>query len=278
MGGFFINQKINISIAKIPLIHYYKKQINLNSGVKMTTPIKKNVICMKWGTKFGPQYVNRLYEMVEKNLTIPHRFICFTDDTTGLNKGIETFPIPEVSFKNGPERGWNKLGVFRKTLADLEGEALFLDLDVLIIRNIDEFFNQVGDFFIIKDWDFKNYIGNSSVFKFTIGQHDDIVDYFEKHSDEIRQEFRNEQAYLSYKMKEKGILQYWPKQWCVSFKRHCLKPFPLNWFMSPTLPKDTKILIFHGHPNPEEAYKGYTGKFGFRHVKPTKWMEKYWKV
>ena len=26
----------------------------------------KNVICIKWGTKFGPEYVNKLYKMVEK--------------------------------------------------------------------------------------------------------------------------------------------------------------------------------------------------------------------
>ena len=24
----------------------------------------KNVICIKWGTKFGPEYVNKLYKMV----------------------------------------------------------------------------------------------------------------------------------------------------------------------------------------------------------------------
>ena len=239
---------------------------------------KRNIVCMKWGTKFGPQYVNRLYDMVEKNLTLPHRFVCFTDDAKGLNKNIEVFPLPKVCFEPGPERGWNKLGIFRKNLGDLEGDALFLDLDVLILKNIDDFFKEKGDFLIIKDWDFKNYIGNSSVFRFKVGKYPDIVDYFEENRFQIRAQFRNEQAYLSYAMKQKGILKYWKKNWCVSFKRHCLRPFPLNWFLFPILPKETKILIFHGHPNPEEAFKGYTGKFGFRHVKPTKWMENFWRI
>ena len=44
----------------------------------------KNVICIKWGTKFGADYVNRLYRMVEKNLSIPHRFVCFTDNSEGF--------------------------------------------------------------------------------------------------------------------------------------------------------------------------------------------------
>ena len=55
----------------------------------------KNVICIKWGTKFGPEYVNKLYKMVEKNLKIPHRFVCFTDNTEGLLPGIETRDLPE---------------------------------------------------------------------------------------------------------------------------------------------------------------------------------------
>lgn len=242
------------------------------------TVIKRNVICMKWGNKFGAQYVNRLYKMVQTNLTLEHRFVCFTDDATGFDKGIEVFDIPKVIFKDGPERGWNKLAPLSKKLGDLEGIALFLDLDVLILNNIDDFFKKEGEFLIIKDWDFKNYVGNSSVFRFEIGTHSDILEYFEKHTDEIREKFRNEQAYLSWSMKEKGIIKYWDKNWCISFKRHCLRPFPLNYFLAPKLPEDAKILIFHGHPNPEEAFKGYTGKFGFRKVKPTLWMEKYWKA
>ena len=57
----------------------------------------KNVICIKWGTKFGPDYVNRLYKMVEKNLKIPHRFVCFTDNAEGLVEGIEVRDLPEYN-------------------------------------------------------------------------------------------------------------------------------------------------------------------------------------
>lgn len=237
-----------------------------------------NIVCMKWGTKFGPQYVNRLYKMVEKKLTLKHRFICFTDDATGIDAGVEIMPLPQVIFEDGPERGWRKLGILSSSLGDLKGQALFLDLDILILRNIDDFFKVDGEFLIIKDWDFKNYIGNSSVFRFDIGKHADVLKYFEENRFQIRKQFRNEQAYLSYAMMKKGILKYWDKKWCVSFKRHCLKKFPINYFKAPELPKDAKILIFHGHPNPEEAFKGFTSKFGFRHVKPTLWLNDFWKV
>ena len=39
-----------------------------------------------------------------------------------------------------------------------------------------------------------------------------------------------------------------------------------------------KILIFHGRPTPEQAYAGFWGKMGFRYVKPTKWIAKFWGV
>jgi len=239
--------------------------------------VDKNVICIKWGDKFGSDYVNSLYEMVEKNLTIPHRFVCFTDKPDGINKGVEIRPLPELNDEGLPEKAWKKLGLFTDKLADLEGDALFLDLDIVIINNIDCFFKKEGEFNIIKDWDFKNdIIGNSSVFRFKVKKYPDIIENFYKEGADIRKRYKNEQAFLSYQMHNKGILNYWDESWCVSFKRNCLRPFPLNFFMEAKEPKSAKILIFHGRPNPKQAYNGFFGKGGLRYVKPTKWLDKYW--
>ena len=102
-----------------------------------------NVICMKWGTKYGPEYVNTLHNMVQRHLTLPHRFVCLTDSTEGLNAGIETFPIPPMPIElNGPERGWKKLLTFAPTLYDLHGDTLFLDIDIIVTGSLDEFFTQ----------------------------------------------------------------------------------------------------------------------------------------
>ena len=238
----------------------------------------KNVICIKWGTKFGPEYVNRLYKMVEKNLTIPHRFVCFTDNSEGLLDGIEVRPLPELNDDGLPEKAWKKLGLFTDKLADLQGQALFMDLDIVIRDNIDAFFEVEGDFMIIKDWDFENdIIGNSSVFRFEVNKYPDIIENFYKEGKDIRKRYKNEQAFLSHQMYDKGILKYWDKKWCVSFKRSCLRPFPINYFQMARDPEEAKIVIFHGRPTPEQAYKGFWGKGGFRYVKPTKWLDKYWK-
>jgi len=236
----------------------------------------KNVICVKWGDKFGADYVNRLYKMVEKNLTIPHRFVCFTDKPEGIDPNVEIRPLPELNDEGLPEKAWKKLGLFTDKLADLEGQALFLDLDIVIMRNIDEFFTIPGEFLIIKDWDFENdIIGNSSVFRFDVKKYPDIIENFYKEGKDIRKRYKNEQAFLSHQMNNKGILSYWPKHWCISFKRSCLQKFPLNYFKEPREPWECKILVFHGRPNPEQAYHGFMGKGGLRYVKPAKWLNKY---
>lgn len=239
--------------------------------------LDKNVICIKWGDKFGSEYVNSLYKMVEKNLTIPHRFVCFTDNSDNFLDGIEVRPLPELNDEGLPEKAWRKLGLFTSKLADLEGEALFLDLDVIIMKNIDYFFEEEGDFLIIKDWDFPNdIIGNSSVFRFKVNQHPEIIQNFYKEGKDIRKRYKNEQAFLSHQMNNKGILKYWKTNACISFKRSCLQKFPLNYFNAPREPWECNILIFHGRPNPEQAYRGFYGKGGFRYVKPTRWLDKYW--
>ncbi|MFM8903690.1 MAG: glycosyltransferase, partial [Verrucomicrobiota bacterium] len=65
------------------------------------------ILCMKWGTKYGPEYVNRLRSMVRRHLRMPHRFVCLTDSSAGLDPDIECFPIPSLELPAGaPERGW----------------------------------------------------------------------------------------------------------------------------------------------------------------------------
>ena len=190
-----------------------------------------NVICMKWGKKFSSEYVNRLYKMVEKNLTIPYRFICFTDDAQGIIDDVEIRDLPKLDDTGLPEKAWKKLGLFTDKLADLEGIALFLDLDVIIMKNIDSFFTIPGEFLIIKDWDFPNdIIGNSSVFRFAVNKYPKIIENFYNEGKKIRNKYRNEQAFLSHQMNNIGILNYWPNNWCVSFKRNCLRRFPVNYF------------------------------------------------
>lgn len=68
----------------------------------------------------------------------------------------------------------------------------------------------------------KKIEGNSSIFRFKIGQHAEILSYFEQNSELVISEVRHEQAYLSREIHKQGKLQYWPDKWVPSFKyRYC---------------------------------------------------------
>ena len=60
---------------------------------------QRYVICMKWGTKYGPHYVNNLYAMARRHLTGDFRFVCLTDDTQGIRPEVECFPIPRLDIR-----------------------------------------------------------------------------------------------------------------------------------------------------------------------------------
>jgi len=239
----------------------------------------KNIFCMKWGTKFPPSYVNTLAAMVRRNLDSPHRFVCFTDDGQDLDPRVEVRPLPEMQLERSlPERGWRKLTILGNNLGnDLSGPALFLDLDIVILGSLQPFFDQEGRFIIIHEWGFSDpVIGNSSVFRFDIGSHQDVLEHFINHGEEVRQQHRNEQAYLSHSIHRKGMLSYWDKTWCRSFKRHCMHPFPLCHFLPPKKPKGAKIVIFHGRPRPGDVLSGWSGRGGLRAAKPADWITENW--
>ena len=236
------------------------------------------IFCMKWGTLYGAEYVNRLHSMVKRNLTLDFKMVCFTDDEKGIIDEVDCYPIPEIDVPgNLPERMWKKLTTLKGDLYGLKGIALFLDLDVVIVDNIDCFFEADGDFRIIKDYNKQHRItGNSSVYRFEIGEHPYVFDYFVKNFDTIRKEHRNEQEYLTTVIHEKGKLQYWPTQWCPSYKYDCVSRIPFAFWKKPIIPDGAKVIIFHGEINPPKAITGGRGKW-YRYVAPAPWVADYWK-
>lgn len=238
----------------------------------------KYIFCMKWGTLYGPEYVNRLYSMVKRNLSYDFKMVCFTDNNQGITSAVQCFPIPAMELPGGlPERMWKKLSTLKEDLYGLQGTALFLDLDIVIVDSIDPFFELEGDFLIIKDYKKQWRItGNSSVYRFEIGKHGYVFDDFLTNFNEIRKRHRNEQEYLTQAIFDKGKLNYWPKEWCPSYKYDCVSKVPFAFWVTPKIPEGAKIIIFHGEINPHKAIKGGRGKW-YRYVKPAPWVADFWK-
>ncbi len=249
-----------------------------------------NIICMKWGTKYGSEYVNVLKRMVARNLKRPHRFVCFTERPEGLEEGIEegieVFPLPECNTPNRPEiQAWRKISLFRPGIGNLVGPTMFLDLDVAITGSLDEFFDyEPGKFCIIHNWTHPDRrVGNSSVFRFEPGKYSYVFDEYNQDPDKVANENRNEQIYVTARIDARDGAVWWPAEWCKSFMKHAMPTRWLRLFVPSKLPEGCRILVFHGDPNPPESiYKWNYGRRKLltpwgKFMRPARWVAEYWR-
>ena len=106
---------------------------------------------IKIGDKYDAEYVNKLYNMVRLQSDVP--FFCFTDNTDGLNKNIETIDMDVTEYQDWYRwwPAWCKILMFNH-LHEFD-RKIFFDLDVIIFRNIDNLFTYNPDkFCIIRDF------------------------------------------------------------------------------------------------------------------------------
>lgn len=99
------------------------------------------VACWKWGTTFGPEYVNRLRAALEKHLHIPHELVCITDDATGIDSRVRAVAMP-TTFADTP-RCRRRMQIFSRDFARQIGERILtIDLDVVIVDDITPLVNR----------------------------------------------------------------------------------------------------------------------------------------
>jgi hypothetical protein len=220
----------------------------------------KILLCIKWGEKYGPEYVNRLYDAAKLHVSAPFDFVCLTDDSEGLDPAIVIHPIPELGCPTPIKtRGnWKKVALWGKELsAHLTGTVLFLDLDSIIVDNIDCYFSfgSPEDIILERNWarPFSG-LGQTSVFRFPIGSHPEILKNFQKDPQAIADQFGFEQHYITHSTK--SVLKFWPRGWTRHFRLHCLGPMPWRLLRPAVIPKGSRIITFPGGPNPSEAMVG----------------------
>jgi len=236
------------------------------------------LLCMKWGGKYGPEYVNRLYAMVARHLARPFRFVCLTDAADGLRGEVRAAPIPALPPIAQPkERGWRKLAAFSPELAPLlEGSVLYLDLDVVIMGALDPFFEHPGAFPMIRDWYHPlRVVGNSSVFRFRPAERRALFEHFSQNAHEVVRRIRNEQEYLSEYLMERGELSFWPPDWAPSYRVGCLPLWPMRAWQTPRAPEGARVIVFHGEPKPPGAIRGRSGLL--QTYRPAPWIAEHWR-
>jgi len=263
----------------------------------MTKKKKFNVITIKWGDLYNCNDVNKIFSMVKRNSSFDIDFYCFTDNKKGLDKEIIAQPMPKMNMdqKYNVYAYRKEAGLCDDNLGGLKGQrVLFLDLDMLVVDNIDDFFTlpKKDEVYMINDWNSKgDKIGQASCYSWKVGTMGYIKEYFEEHPQEcIDKFFTASQEYFSAKVIEKyGKLNFWPAKWCKSFRFHCLPIGILRAFIDPKLPKGCKILAFHGDTKMKDAIKGKWGEHKkegrahnwkrliYKRLRPTHWIKDYYK-
>jgi hypothetical protein len=125
------------------------------------------ILCLKHGTKYSSEYVNKLYNMIKRNCTLDYKFACLTDDPMDLNPDIQVLDLPK-----GLPGWWNKPYMFSKDLP-IKGTILYLDLDVVISSNVDKLLTwQPNHWCIVKDYTraMRPYIKNTTALLLNLKQ------------------------------------------------------------------------------------------------------------
>ena len=106
-----------------------------------------NIICVKYGKKYSPDYVNRLFAGVRRT-TKNHSlsFFCLTDDAEGIDLGtndvsiVPLSPKPFKSSRRNPAGWWHKACLFNPTLKSRFSKSaaknIYIDLDTVVVGDL----------------------------------------------------------------------------------------------------------------------------------------------
>lgn len=228
---------------------------------------KVSIVCVWWGDKFSEDYVLNLKSMIERNTTVDHEFVCFTDES-----------INNVDYRildKGYDGWWNKLQLFNPK-HKLKERVVYFDLDTLITGNLDWLLNYDGNFMGIEDVGAVNehqpHLKNvlqTGVMAFNSRMNSDIWTNLSKTMQENTKNFRGDGELLNHYMSpiRRDLLQHLFPGRLKSYK----------YQVYPNRPdKKTSIVCFHGRPSIEQAMS-VSITTPLTTYKPVNWISEYWR-
>ena len=219
-----------------------------------------NFACVCYGDKYAVEYVQKLYNMVKRNTTLPINFVVFTDHVK-MHKMVEG----DIDIRKFPETDlqgwWNKMQLFHPGV--LEGTTLYMDLDVVITGNIDCFFTHEpeADFVGMNDFNPDTHIFNSSVFRFKPeAMKEKLWQPFI--SDRPKWlKFAGDQNVISDIVIKYDTTKRFPDAWTQSYKWYDRKGQRYHkgkWTFEHN--GESLVTVFHGQPNPHESTQEWVKK------------------
>jgi len=213
-----------------------------------------NFACVCYGIKYKLEYVQKLYNMVQRHTTIPHKFYCFTDHVNPQQQLTGDIIIKQFPMFN-LQGWWNKMQLFHPDNG-LSGDTLYMDLDVVITDNIDCFFNYEpeADFVGMNDFNPMTKIFNSSVFKF---KHEPMTRKLWHPFITDRENWlklAGDQNVISDIILKHPETKSFPDSWTQSYKwydRSGTRYHKGKWTFEHN--GESLVTVFHGEPNPHQS-------------------------
>jgi hypothetical protein len=217
-----------------------------------------SVVCWKWmgprgyRSTFGPQTVNVLRRMVARHYPHPHRFVCVTDDATGLDPDVLVVPDRrDFADLPSPHGGANpscyrRLRAFAPDAARTFGERFVsLDLDCVITGDLTPLWHRAEAFVVVGDTNPKTAY-NGSMFLLTAGARAQVWTSFDPRTSPRRAmaagNFGSDQAWISYCLGRGEAT--WTRRDGVYSYRNEIAP------RGNALPANARIVLFHGIHDP----------------------------
>lgn len=217
-----------------------------------------SVVCWKWTpaagyrSAFGPSTVNILKEMVRRHYSRPHRFICVTDDATGLDPDVEVIPLWDDHaglanpFGPGNPSCYRRLKMFSPDAADLFGERFVsLDLDTVVTGDLSPIWDRPEDFVAWGDTNHGTHY-NGSMMLMTAGARACVWEDFDPvNSPRLAKaagQFGSDQGWISYRLGS-GEATWTTDDGVYSFRNHLSRP-------PRPLPDNARLVMFHGRIDP----------------------------
>lgn len=236
---------------------------NLGISVKQVTGGPIDCACVIHGNGYGWNYVDRLYSMLTRHISVPVRLHVYTEEHREVPAPYVKHILTDWGISGPKKSWWYKMQLFNAEHHN--GPLLYFDLDTIITNNIDWIWRLPLDhFWAVRDfkylWRPTNYSINSSIMWFDTERYYSVWQNFTKQPiDRLIGLYHGDQDYITdvIPFADQGFLD---KNFIKSWRWQCLDGgynFTQRRFLAPNtgtiIPPETSVMIFHGKPKPNEV-------------------------
>lgn len=228
---------------------------------------KKNHIvdcaCVIHGNGYNWQYVERLYNMLSRVFPQGIRMHVYTEHDRSVPPHMIKHILTDWGVSGPKKSWWYKMQLFNPK--HFTGDILYLDLDVVIVRELDFIHQLPTDYFwTIRDFRYlqntRTSAMNSSMMWFNVSKFSWIWDKFNRTDvNTVMKSYPGDQDYLGAVL-DINQRRFFEDRFFESYRWQCLDggfDFARRKHRNPergvTIAPDTAVVVFHGHPKPHEV-------------------------